>query len=86
VLASSENTVSCPKKGTSVHTLPSLSIISKTPIIFSSVISNVANFSDVVNVSVVVLILPEKALTFFLSKNSDGSFDVRVATVISVGS
>ena len=48
VFVSLSKTVSWPRNGTSYHMLPSLSVMSKIPIISSPSISTVANLSAVV--------------------------------------
>ena len=86
VLVSSTNTVSCPKKGTSVQVLPSESVISKIPIIWSSSILKVENLSASLYTLVIVLTVPEVALTFLLNKYSAGLSPSKEWRVTSVGS
>ena len=86
VFLSSTNTVSWPKKGTSVHVLPSESFISNIPIIWSSSILNVENFYASLYTLVILLTVPEVAFTFLLNKYSAGLSPSTECRVTVVGS
>ena len=84
---SSSNIVSCPRNGTSVHVLPSLSVTSNTFNILSSVMLIVANFSAVVKVLSVDFISPDIAKALLVRRYSAGLLSSSTDAIeMSVGS